>query len=105
MRDDLGKPIARLRVDGGAAANDVLMEFQSDVSNLTVERPVELETTARGAAMLAGIGVGLFGSGAEAAQMTKIEKQFTPTMSDADRERRWALWRDAVRRTKGRLGS
>lgn len=105
MRDDLGKPIARLRVDGGAAANDVLMEFQSDVSNLIVERPVELETTARGAAMLAGIGVGLFASGAEAAQMTKVEKQFTPTMSAAERERRWALWRDAVRRTKGRLGS
>jgi glycerol kinase len=103
MRDDLGNTITRLRVDGGAAANDVLMEFQCDVSNLTVERPFDLETTARGAAMLAGIGAGLFTS-SEAARFVKIERAFTPKMSDAERSRRSALWQDAVSRTKGRLG-
>jgi glycerol kinase len=52
-------PLRRMRVDGGAAANDALMQFQSDVSDLVVERPVELESTARGAARLAGVAVGL----------------------------------------------
>ena len=59
MSDDLGRPIARLRVDGGAAANDLLLQTQSDLGALTVERPSELESTARGAAMLAGLGAGL----------------------------------------------
>jgi glycerol kinase len=100
MREDLGKPIARMRVDGGAAANDLLMQYQSDVSNLTVERPTELESTARGAAMLAGIGVGLFQSGQEAAQIAKIQRKFEPQMGDAARAARLASWSDAVARTR-----
>jgi glycerol kinase len=58
MRDDLGQPLKRMRVDGGAAANDLLMQFQADVAAIGIERPRELESTARGAAMLAGGGRG-----------------------------------------------
>jgi glycerol kinase len=100
MSDDLGQPIARMRVDGGAAANDLLMEFQSDISRVTVERPSELESTARGAAMLAGVGAGLFNSGAEAAQMIKIDKSFSVGMSDEDRAAHVERWHDAVRRSR-----
>jgi glycerol kinase len=102
MRSDLGtgKPVLRLRVDGGAAANDVLMQYQSDVSNLVVERPVELESTARGAAMLAGVGVGLFGGGLEAAQMAKLQRKFEPSMTEEARAAHLARWTDAVSRAK-----
>jgi glycerol kinase len=98
MKDDLKKPIGRLRVDGGAAANDVLMQYQSDISNLVVERPAELESTARGAAMLAGIGVGLYKNGGEAAQMTKLQKRFESNMRDDERRTRLVRWSDAVSR-------
>jgi glycerol kinase len=103
MQKDLSRPVTRMRVDGGAAANDVLMKIQSNVSNLTVERPAELETTARGAAMLAGVGAGLFRSPAEAARMTHLETRFEPDMSDAARQTQKALWRDAVARCRGPL--
>ncbi len=96
MREDLGKPISRLRVDGGAAANDVLMQTQSDLSNLTVERPEELESTARGAAMLAGIGAGLFQSGADASRMARIRTKFEPSMTEGERSARLSRWREAV---------
>lgn len=96
MREDLGKPISRLRVDGGAAANDVLMQTQSDLSNLTVERPEELESTARGAAMLAGIGAGLFQSGADASRMARIRTKFEPSMTEGERSARLSRWKDAV---------
>ena len=95
--DDLKKPIGRLRVDGGAAANDVLMQYQSDISNLVVERPAELESTARGAAMLAGIGVGLCKNGGEAAQMTKLQKRFESNMRDDERRARLVRWSDSIR--------
>jgi glycerol kinase len=100
MREDLRKPMSRMRVDGGAAANNLLMQYQSDLSNLTVERPTELESTARGVAMLAGIGVGFFTSGQEASQMAKIERKFEPKMGEADRAGRLAAWNDAVARAK-----
>jgi glycerol kinase len=98
MKDDLKKPLLRLRVDGGAAANDVLMQYQSDISNLVVERPAELESTARGAAMLAGIGVGLYKDGPEAAQMTKLQKRFESNMTNEERTARLTRWSDAVSR-------
>lgn len=105
MRQDLGKPIERMRVDGGAAANDVLMQFQSNISNVAVERPADLESTARGAAMLAGLGAGLFSSGREAAQMTSIERRFTAAMAEQERAARVARWTDAVERTRTRTGA
>ena len=94
--------VQRMRVDGGAAANDLLMQFQADISGLTVERPTELETTARGAAMLAGIGAGLFKSSRDAAQMVKIKDTFNVEMDDAARKTHLDGWTQAVARARGR---
>jgi glycerol kinase len=102
MAEDLKKPIGRMRVDGGAAANDLLMQFQSDISNVTVERPSELESTARGAAMLAGVGVGLFRDGRDAARLINIEKTYRVGMSEEDRRAHLDRWRDAVGRARSR---
>ncbi|HEX2880098.1 MAG TPA: glycerol kinase GlpK [Polyangiaceae bacterium] len=100
MREDLGAPISRLRVDGGAAQNQLLMQFQSDVSGLTVERPAELETTARGAAMLAGIGAGIFRSGQEASRMFQIQDSLIPRMAESERAAHWQRWAAAVQRSR-----
>ncbi len=100
MADDLGRPAARLRVDGGAAVNDLLMQLQANFSDVTVERPVELESTARGAAMLAGLGAGLFRDGAEAAKMLKIGKEFRVEIAKPERDARLLAWRAAVRRAR-----
>jgi glycerol kinase len=100
MAEDLGRPVVRMRVDGGAAANDLLMQLQADVSKASVERPNELESTARGAAMLAGIGAGLFASGGEAAKMVKIERAFEVTMEEAERRLRREAWQEAIRRAR-----
>ena len=100
MKADLGRPLTRMRVDGGASANDVLMQYQSDVSDLVVERPVDLESTARGAAMLAGIGVGLFKGGQDASQMSKIKDKFLPHMDAAARRERLEGWNAAVSRAR-----
>jgi glycerol kinase len=98
MAEDLGGAVQRLRVDGGAAANDLLMQLQADISRVSVERPNELESTARGAAMLAGVGAGLFASGREAAKMVKIQKTFEVKLEEGERERRLGAWRVAVKR-------
>ncbi|MEB2322939.1 MAG: glycerol kinase GlpK [Sorangiineae bacterium] len=100
MSADLEAPIGRMRVDGGAAANDLLMQLQSDLSGVTVERPAELESTARGAAMLAGIGAGLFANGREAAKMTRVERVFEVRMNDDQRRTQLERWNDAVRRAR-----
>lgn len=100
MTEDLGRDLGRLRVDGGAAANDLLMQFQADISHLTVERPVELESTARGAAMLAGIGAGLFKAQTDAARMSQVERTFHSEMGADERARRRKSWQDALSRTK-----
>jgi glycerol kinase len=100
MADDLGAPVQRMRVDGGAAANDLLMQFQADISNLTVERPAELESTARGAAMLAGLGAGLFAGPEESAKMSKASGVFRASMSAAEREGLRRDWEGAVKRAR-----
>jgi len=100
MHADLGRPISRLRVDGGAAANDFLMQTQSDISDLSVERPAELESTARGAAMLAGVGAGLFSSPAEAAGMGRWDRTFAPQIDAAARRELRTVWEDAVSRAR-----
>ncbi|MFZ5893233.1 MAG: glycerol kinase GlpK [Myxococcota bacterium] len=98
--EDLGRSVGVLRVDGGAAANDLLMQLQADLAQVPVERPNELESTARGAAMLAGVGAGLFASGRDAAKMVKIERSFEVRMEAEERHRRLAAWQDAVRRAR-----
>jgi glycerol kinase len=102
MQEDLGKPISRLRVDGGAAANDLLMQFQADFSALSVERPAELESTARGAAMLAGVGVGLFPTPAAAAGFVKLDRTFKRGMAADERTQIRASWEEAVGRARSR---
>lgn len=100
MRDDLGRPIERLRVDGGAADNDLLMELQAGLSGLTVERPQDLESTARGAAMLAGLGAGIYSRASEAAKIVKLDRAFPATMVGTERASRLMAWHDAVGRAR-----
>ncbi len=100
MSDDLGQPITRMRVDGGAAANDLLLQCQSDLGGVTVERASELESTARGAAMFAGLGAGLFSSHIEAARMIRLDRAFTPQIDAATRTAELGRWSDAVCRAR-----
>src|SRR5579864_8964169 len=102
MVRDAGRPLQRLRVDGGASENDLLMQFQADVANVVVERPSDIETTARGAAMLAGLGAGLFRKMDEVSRMSHVQTEFKPTMPVAVREQHAERWQDAMRRTKTR---
>lgn len=99
MQKDAKKPLERLRVDGGAAANDLLMQFQADISSLTVQRPYELESTGRGAAMLAGIGADLCDEG-QAERMLKLERSFSSTLDPAAREAHLRRWNDAIARCR-----
>lgn len=102
MVKDAGRPLARLRVDGGASQNDLLMQFQSDVSNVVVERPTEVESTGRGAAMLAGLGAGLVDR-TSVRGMLKLGRRFEPKMSGEERAERLAGWDDAVRRSRSHM--
>ena len=95
MARDAGRRIAVLRVDGGAAANDFLMQYQADLLGIPVERPAVVETTALGAGLLAGLGVGLW-SPAEAARARRIERVFRPRKPTAWREAEYARWKRAV---------
>ena len=92
---------AQMNVDGGASANSFMMQFQADILGVPVVRPVVLETTALGAALLAGIGVGLYTSKEEAASMVKPDLTFRPEMEDANREKTLAGWHRAVERSLG----
>jgi glycerol kinase len=87
-----------LRVDGGASTNDLLMELQADQLQAPVERPVVAETTALGAAFLAGLATGVWSSPAELAATWRLDRRFAPGARD---ERAYARWRDAVQRTRG----
>ena len=101
MVADSGTSVAELRVDGGAAASDLLMQFQADVLGVAVQRPRVTETTALGAAYLAGLGVGLWRRVADLAGQWQVERTFVPRMLAADRQARLAHWRRAVERAKG----
>ncbi|HEY6723332.1 MAG TPA: glycerol kinase GlpK [Polyangiaceae bacterium] len=100
MRDDLGSDVRRMRVDGGAAANDLLMQLQSDFSGLSVERPKELESTARGAAMLAAVGAGLLEHPTGARQMVRSAKTFAVNLHESERQSLRDRWNDAVQRAR-----
>jgi glycerol kinase len=96
MIADSGIVLAELRVDGGAARNDLLMQLQADLLGVPVVRPVVTETTALGAAYLAGIGVGLWAGQEEVAAQWRLERRFEPGISDAERAERSDRWRAAV---------
>lgn len=99
MEDDSKFKLPSLRVDGGASANDFLMQFQADILNIKVERPENTESTALGAAYLAGLAVGFWESLDKISSNIKIEKVFQPNM-DADlRNKKYAYWLKAVQRT------
>jgi glycerol kinase len=101
MAADAGESIRALRVDGGAAANDFLCQFQADVMNVPVERPRVIETTALGAAGLAGLGAGVWHSLNEFAERAAIERTFVPALDARVREQRYGAWRRAVERARG----
>jgi len=97
MNRDSGIDITELRVDGGAAANDVLMQFQADILGIPVVRPVLVETTAAGAAYLAGLGAGFWRDPAEIEGSWRRERLFEPSMNEVHRDELYAGWRKAVR--------
>jgi glycerol kinase len=99
MSKDKGSIIQELRVDGGATANNFLVQFQSNISSIEVLRPINHETTALGAAYLAGLGVGLWQMN-ELQTKWKIDTKFVPNMSKEDANNHNALWLKAVERSK-----
>jgi glycerol kinase len=101
MQADTTTRLAELRVDGGAARNDLLMQFQSDLIGVPVVRPKITETTALGAAYLAGLAVGFWKDDAEIAGQWRMERRFEPTMAVSRVREMRARWSDAVERAKG----
>lgn len=99
MEKDLGVPVSNLKVDGGACRNNFLMQFQSDIINAEVRRPIITETTALGAAYLAGLAVGVWGSKEELAESWYVEKTFTPNMLNETRQKLSKGWKKAVERS------
>jgi len=99
MEDDSGIQLSALKVDGGAVVNNFLMQFQADILGARVLRPVVAETTALGAATLAGLAVGFWKDKEEIRSSWKLERQFSPAMSEVMRQERYAGWKKAVRQT------
>ena len=100
MAADCGQPINELRVDGGASVSDVMMQFQADILHIGVNRPRCVESTALGAAGLAGLAAGVYHNVTEIADTWQSERVFTPAMDEAERQKRLAGWRRAVQRAK-----
>lgn len=99
MENDTGLKIDSLKVDGGACRNNYLMQFQADIINSKIVRPVNFETTALGAAMLAGLAVGLFNNKEELLAKGLIDREFTASMSEEVREEKVSGWKRAVEAT------
>jgi len=100
MEKDSGRKLSILRVDGGACASDLLMQTQADLLGLTVERPKNIETTALGAAMLAGLGTGLWPDVDSLDQIREVDRKFAPTITHKDRRSRTRVWKKAVKRAQ-----
>lgn len=100
MEEDTGLKISQLRVDGGASSNNLLMQFQSDILGIEVIRPDMIETTARGAAFLAGLACGFWKNTGELNHLWKAEKTFLPVMMDEKKDRIKSKWADAVNRAR-----
>lgn len=101
MQEDSGIELAELKVDGGASANNFLMEFQADILNTTVVRPQVIETTALGAAYLAGLAVGYYKSKEDISKNLKVSQQFTPKMDSEQRKLLLDGWKQAIAHTRG----
>jgi glycerol kinase len=100
MKEDSGIPMSSLRVDGGACANDLLMQFQADILQTPVVRPKVIETTALGAAYLAGLAVGFWKDRAEVSRAWRAERTFEPQMTADEAAHRRARWKEALRRAR-----
>ena len=100
MQKDAGQALSELRVDGGAAANDLLMQFQADILGVPVVRPKVLETTALGAAYLAGLHTGVWSSREEIAAQWQMGRRFEPGMARPEAAALLARWREAVSRSR-----
>ena len=96
---DDGVRLNAMKVDGGMAANEWMLQFLADVTDLPVERPADLETTALGAAYMAGRACGVYGDEAAFGALPRRRRRFTPQMGARERDRLLDGWRDAVRRT------
>lgn len=103
MQSDIAHPLKELRVDGGASCNDMLMQFQADLLNVPVMRPKMLESTAWGAAAMAGLKSGVFSSLDEISQSWQLDRAFEPKMQNDEREAHLAKWQNALKRAKSDL--
>ncbi|MCG8587457.1 MAG: glycerol kinase, partial [Pirellulales bacterium] len=101
MSDDSGTPITELRVDGGAAASDLLLQIQADLLNITVQRPKLLESTALGAAYLAGLATGVWNSIDDMSANRAVDREFHSEMSEGARAAKTHTWKRAVERASG----
>jgi glycerol kinase len=101
MSRDAGIALSELRVDGGAARNNLLMQMQADFLGVPVVRPQVTETTALGAAYLAGLAAGFWNDADQIARQWQVDRRFEPRMASAAREAKLTRWREAVERAKG----
>jgi glycerol kinase len=101
MKEDLGHPLKTFKVDGGACANDFLMQFQADMLDTAVVRPAVVETTSLGAAYLAGLAVGYWDSLDEIKANEQFDRVFQPQMEEQKRRKMIEDWHEAVRRSGG----
>jgi glycerol kinase len=101
MEEDSLVDVSQLRVDGGASKNDFLMQFQADITGVEVVRPKVTETTSLGVAYLAGLGVGIWSNLSELSSMWTSEMTFNPSMSEDERKRLLARWKEALKRSMG----
>ena len=99
MQRDSGVALSMLKVDGGASVNNALMQFQSDILDVAVQRPVVAETTALGAAYLAGLAVGYWNDTSDVTTNWAVDQEFRPAMEESDRNNRYRRWNAAVSRT------
>ncbi|HVM59759.1 MAG TPA: glycerol kinase GlpK [Verrucomicrobiae bacterium] len=104
MTAELGGPARKLQVDGGACANNFLMQFQADILGVPVERSAVIETTALGAAGLAGLAAGVWSSPSDFLTHRRVERVFEPKMPESTRESLYGQWKEAVARARGWAG-
>ena len=97
MKADSGIELSALKVDGGASSNNLLLQMQADISAAPVDRPICVETTAMGAAYLAGLAVGYWKSREDVINNWAIDRTFTPEISDDERLQKVKLWKKAVK--------
>ena len=96
MEADSGVKLSSLKVDGGAAANKLLIQYQADILNVPIVRPKMLETTALGAGLLAGLATGIWSDRNEAAAIWSADRRFEPSMDEEHRQNELSRWRTAV---------